>query len=108
MHAFRKSAFFGMPTHIKVDLVRELPCECVDVCEFENTRVPDGVCVCAVLARKVKEVVGTCEWPPVTQYLVLLTRGLHLCAHKHKRTPTLSQLYKTPQVPRMPKSKCFA
>ncbi len=46
MHAIRKSAFFGMLTHIKVDLVRELPCECVDVCEFGNTRVPDGESVC--------------------------------------------------------------
>ena len=52
MHAFRKSAFFGMPTHIKVDLVRELPCECVDVCEFGNTRMPDGVCMCVLCLRR--------------------------------------------------------
>jgi hypothetical protein len=28
-----------------------------------------------------------------------LTRDLHLCAHKHKRTPTFSQLYKPHRFP---------
>jgi len=46
---------------------------------------------CAVLARKVIAVVRTCEWPRVTQCLVLVadTRPASVCA----RTPTNTHLF---------------
>jgi Flp pilus assembly protein TadD len=44
--------------------------------------------VCAVLARKVKAVVGTCEWQRVTQNLVLVadTRPASVCAQTQTNT----------------------